>query len=288
MRRTLEDELVEALRDTHNTLLVVGSGVSVGATEGKAAVASWKGLIDDGIAYCVDQRLAKEDWVALTRAQLNSGEVDHVLFAAEAVRLKLGASERSGQYTKWLRRSVGELKLVKRDVVDHLVAFGVPLATTNYDDLLEEATGLPPITWRNGPGVEEFLRGRRPAILHLHGHWDDPESVILGLTDYFKIVHERGAQALQSAAAASRTLVFVGCGEGLEDPNLGALLKSVLELFKSSTQPHYLLVRNGEVEGLESRYPPTGKLRVVGYGADYTALGPFLGQLSARCRSSPR
>src|SRR5947199_246010 len=73
-------------------------------------------------------------------------------------------------------------------VVEALWDLGVPLATTNYDGLLEEVSHLPPVTWREGTKVERMARGDEKGILHLHGYWEDPESVILGLRSYEQIL----------------------------------------------------------------------------------------------------
>ena len=40
------------------------------------------------------------------------------------------------------------------------------------------------MTWRNGAQVQQVLRGQRKAVLHLHGHWEDPASVVLGIRSY--------------------------------------------------------------------------------------------------------
>jgi hypothetical protein len=52
-------------------------------------------------------------------------------------------------------------------VLQALAGLGVPLATTNYDGLLEALTGRPVVTWRQSALFEQVLRGDHETILHL-------------------------------------------------------------------------------------------------------------------------
>ncbi|WP_407755581.1 tetratricopeptide repeat protein [Archangium sp.] len=217
-------------------------------------------------------------WDERVLNQLSAGDLDELLGAAEAVSRKLGAPDK-GTYRSWLSESFKNLKAERWDVLHALRDLGVPLATTNYDHLLEDATGLETVTWQQGPEVELTLQGEQKAILHLHGSWKVPESVILGIRDYERILGDEHAQAIEKAIGSLRTLVFVGCGSGLDDPNMGAMLHWVKKIVSKSTRPHYVLVRDGDVAALEKDFPRTGKIRAVGYGKDFDALGPFLRSL---------
>jgi len=161
-----------------NALVIVGAGVSIGATH-NAKAASWTGLLQDGVDRC--QSLGQTArWADRARGDIEDGDL---LAAAEKISTVLGAPE-GGPFRTWLRDSVGALRAQDRTVLDALRDLGIPLATTNYDDLLKETTGFSPITWRDGNRVQRFLRGDETGILHLHSHWDDPASVVLGIRSY--------------------------------------------------------------------------------------------------------
>jgi len=66
---------------------------------------------------------------------------------------------------------VGSLRQVDGAVLEALGELGVPLATTNYDSLIEQATGLDGVTWREGSRVQVVLRGGERSVVHLHGSW---------------------------------------------------------------------------------------------------------------------
>jgi hypothetical protein len=126
----LLDDLRRLVAD-RQTVVVVGTGVSVGASGG-AAVASWTGLLEDGINRCVGLERTTPESADRQRAQLRSGALDELLSVAELVASRLDAPK-GGEYRSWLRESVGELRVQRPDVLAALAALGVPIATTNYD-----------------------------------------------------------------------------------------------------------------------------------------------------------
>ena len=120
--------------------MVVGSGVSLTATHG-APVASWTGLIADGIQTAEAQRPdLPAGWASRAREELEGGSLDELLIVAEKVARALGPPT-GGTWRHWLRRTVGGLRAIDPRVPLALGNLGVPLATTNYDDILSETTG---------------------------------------------------------------------------------------------------------------------------------------------------
>ena len=84
-------------------------------------------------------------------------------------------------------------------VIQSLAALDTPLMTTNYDDLIEKVTGLRHVTWNDASNAARVVRGEDRRVLHLHGHWEEPESVVLGIRSY-----ESGAeQSLHPSGDAS-------------------------------------------------------------------------------------
>ena len=135
-------------------------------------------------------------------------------------------------------------------------AISASLATTNYDDLLAAVTSRSPVTWRDGSQVERVLRGDDEGIMHLHGFWKEPETVILGICSYEQILGDEHAQTMQRALAGMRTLLFIGCGDGLSDPNFGKLRDWIGKTFAGSEYRHFRLCLTGEREAVSSRQLP--------------------------------
>jgi hypothetical protein len=215
-------------------VVVVGAGVSMAATGG-ASTASWVGLLNDGVTFC-EALLGPSlplGWAERRRAQVASGDLEELVGAAEDLTRRLGGPA-NGEFGRWLAGSIGKLRVTKPAVLQELAALRVPLATTNYDGLLEAGTGRPAVTWRQSALFEQVLRGDHDGILHLHGHWQDPESVVLGVRSYELVLGNAHAEAMRKALASTRTLVFVGCGAGLDDPNFGALRRWLAGVFAGS------------------------------------------------------
>src|SRR5262249_19068063 len=185
-----------------------------------------------------------------------------------------------GEYSRWLRETVGALRVARPEVIEAIISLQLPIATTNYDSLIEQVSGLPQVTWKDGVRVERLLRGDDPGVLHLHGYWGDPSSVVLGISSHEKVLGDEHAQAMQHALRAFRTLLFVGCGAGLADPNFGALLRWSREVFEGSEYRHFRLAINTEVTALQQQHPRAERIFVIGFGPSHSDLAPFLRRLA--------
>ncbi len=284
------EALVADLRaqiEAGEVLVIAGAGVSVAATAegtapGGSPVASWKGLLVDGIERStqVGSPPPAAGWAERLRADLESKDLDDLLSVPERVASRLGAPK-GGEYRRWLRETVGSLRAIDRSVPEALAGLGMTIATTNYDGLLEEVTGRPPVTWRDGTRMERVVRGDEVGILHLHGHWQDPESVVLGIRSYEKILGDAPTQAMLKAVRSLQTLLFIGCGATLEDPNFAALLAWSRGVFAGSEYRHFRLCRDSEVAALRALHGPEERLFPVPYGREHSDLAPFLRSLRA-------
>lgn len=175
-----------------------------------------------------------------------------------------------------------------REVPEALAALGLPLLTTNYDDLLEEVTGQPAVTWRDSAQVEHVMRGDERGIVHLHGYWRRPDTVVLGIRSYEDVVRDGHAQAMQQATRALKTLLFVGYGGGFDDPNFGALLEWSRKALKSSSYVCYRLALEKDVEELRRKHTADDRVRIVTFGKDFSDLAPFLRSLAPTGRPAGR
>ncbi len=276
-------------------MVVVGAGVSI-AGSGGARAASWTGLLTTAIERCNQLvRGLPVGWGERIGGQIASGDSYELLSAADNVTYRLGG-RRSGEYRRWLRETVGQLELRDLAVPEAIARLGSPIVTTNYDDFLEQVTGLDPVTWRDGPRAHLVLRGDERGIVHLHGHWRDPESVVLGIGSYEDVLRDAEAQALLQALATFRSFVLVGFGKGLNDPNFAALRAWMATAHANSEYRHYRLVLDHEVETTAAEHDPCERITPIGYGTRHADLTGFLNglrsnappQRAARAARAPR
>lgn len=274
----LHEDLRRHIAD-RQVALIVGSGVSIGAS-GASPVASWRGLVLDGVARCeAVVRGLPARWADRVREEIESGDLDDLLSAAEKVSSKLKPS--GGEYSRWLRETVGVLKVVDPSVISALRALNVPILTTNYDGLVEEVTGYPYATWREGARVERIIRGDEQGVVHLHGHWSDPASVVLGIRSYERLLGDAHAQAMLRALRSTRTLLFVGYGAGLSNPNLSSFLRWSRDVFAGSEFRHFRLALDRDVDRFQLEHALEERVFVLPYGHAHTELAGFLGALIA-------
>ena len=270
-----EDLIARLVTRREHVLVVVGSGITVASTR-NAQVACWAGLLEHGIRYCIDQLHVSEDWVRLRRDQLKLGEFVEV---ASEISKKLGAPA-SGMFAGWLQETVGRLTVSDPRLIRAIAGWGAPIATTNYDTLISQQTGLEPITWQDRAWLAQFLAGEIKRVLHLHGVHHRPETVVLGAGSYEDVVRDRTIQDVMKALVIAKTLVFVGCGQaGLGDPNIGGLIRWYREVLGETIRPSYLLASEPEREEW-LRQLGGSQIRLICYGPSYDDLPEFLQQVA--------
>ncbi|HEV7515444.1 MAG TPA: SIR2 family protein, partial [Thermoanaerobaculia bacterium] len=270
-------------------LVVVGAGVSIGATS--APHASWLGLLKHGIEYLVATDIFKEGWGKEVGAFLDAAfspfDLKKALQHAELVEQNLTMPD-SAAFARWLESAFADLRIRSSETLEvlrELQQAGALLLTTNYDSLLSEATGLPPVTWEEHDAFFQVVRGQRRGILHIHGHWERPSSVVLGKSSYERIVQDQRFQDLFRSLWLERSWLYVGCGDGLDDPNLGRLLEWGNQ-WKKGTPPDYFLATADKALALAHRPDKPANLVSFGY-ADHSKLPEVLRSLAPIARCSP-
>jgi ADP-ribose pyrophosphatase YjhB (NUDIX family) len=273
----LRDSLVKDLRDG-SVLIVAGTGVSAAAT-GNAPTSTWKGLLKDGLERCcaLDPSLDGA-WQSRVSAEIDSEDLEDLLSAAEKISTKLNAPL-SGEWSRWLRESIGELPSESKELPLAIAALGTPIATTNYDTLLDDVVGGTAATWNSPNRIQRIVRGQEKSVAHLHGVWHEPSSVILGIRSYEGLLGNAPAQGLQRAFSILQSILFVGMGAGTDDPNWSTLIKYLSVAAPELENRHYRLCLNSEVKQLSSNGQGS-IIHPIGYGDEHDELAPFLRELA--------
>ncbi len=275
------DAVVEDLKEhiqRRRVVLVVGSGISIAATKNQPA-ASWKGLLQLGVERCTDLNLSlPAGWRERTLEEVNSTNQEELLGGATKVSRTL---RKQDEWSRWLADTIGKLAIVEPEPIAALGRLNAPILTTNYDGLLERQLERFPITWKDGSEMIAFTRlESHDTILHLHGFWRNPDSVILDVADYERILGHPGAQAALRTMAESATLLFVGCGEGLTDPNFGPFFDWIGDVLKGARHRHYRLELVENAERLQAWHTERGhRVQVLVYGDQYADLPEFISGL---------
>jgi hypothetical protein len=266
----LEPLVLSMQRDARRLVVMIGAGVSVGATS--ASHASWPGLLNHAVDHLVSTSVLTGGHGQTLRGSLDAAfhpfDLATALKHAEFVELALTTPNRSG-FSDWLGAAFQNLKAQEGktatlDALRDLQQAGALLLTTNYDSLLSDATGLPTVTWEDHARLYEATHGDQPAIVHVHGHWAQPSSVVLGRSSYERIVGDEDFQQIFRSLWLERSWLYVGCGDGLDDPNVGRLL-AWGNRWPKSAPPDYFLTRNDTAANWKDRQDRPAHLVPVGY-----------------------
>jgi hypothetical protein len=260
-------------------VIIVGAGVTLGATrgpDGSPARLTWAGLIRNGLDYLVNDVYngTQDDRIRRAYSALESRSAEGFSDAAMIMKARL---EQNKRYPTWL---TSVFRDVSDEIQDHRVLDalkmlhkeGAMLLTTNYDDILEKHCDLQRVGRSSLEDVLKFKSGDKDGIFHLHGSYEDPQEVVLDVVDYSTITHAVEVQNLLKTCMEERTVLFVGCGSGLEDPNFGPLLKWFQERHKNIPNRHCLLLRDDDPLDVSP-------LRRVKVGLTYEKLDSFLFEL---------
>jgi len=237
---------------------------------------TWTGLIRNGLDYLVDGGYVDASTRRIRRAYdaLEDPIPDSLL---DAANIMAALMNQNGQLPTWLESVFGSLYTEVRhhsllEILRALHKKGATLLTTNYDDLLEKVCDLRRIGRSNQDEILKFKRGDLDGVFHVHGSYHDAHEVVLDTTDYYQIKHSDEVQNVLRTFLEFKTILFVGCGSGLEDPNFSSLLKWASERQENIPNRHCLLIR--DEDSLNHRM-----LVRLKYGPDYKDLAPYLNQL---------
>lgn len=254
-------------------LVICGAGVSVAASAGDSP--NWKQLIASGIQRVIGLQPDEQTWSAYALHRLNQDDAAVWVEVADELTARLGGRD-NAEFRLWLEKEFKALTPTDTLLLDAIASLNCPIATTSYDDLLAKSLDLPVINWDDHEEVHQFLANRSEGILHLHGYWKKPSTVILGSRSYRDAVDDSRRTFLQQLAALSRPSVFIGASpQGLADPDFSNLSEFIAE-WEGVADRRYWLVRD---EGVAHKVDHRARIYPVVYGTEFSQLPEFLRSL---------
>ncbi|MFN8354561.1 MAG: SIR2 family protein [Spirosomataceae bacterium] len=264
-------------------LVIAGTGVSSATIpkNERAVFGTWTALLNYGIKFCCEQCRKEENWGDDCRTLLanENSSTEQLLKVGDEI---WDCLQEHGKLSEWLNvfeNASPEYPELIRAIQD----LGIPIATANYDNLLEDITHLTPITLLDTAKVEDFLDTdqKQKYILHLHGYFRKPDSVVLGQKSYDAIVANSFAQFVnQYLVTQFKAVIFVGFGQGVYDQNFSLIFKWVSQYLRNTTLYH--IVKDDLVAATKATHDNNKSRNVVvlGYGENYSDLTPFIQALA--------
>jgi hypothetical protein len=270
-------EVLDSIRDDR-LVIVTGTGVSMhslGQPSPGTELAGWPGLLRHGLNHCLSLRLITKEEAEIVELQIKNGTTDYLIDAAQKIHDCLDKRENERYW--WMKESIGQLKVSEPGLIQAIHRLNGLIATLNYDGLLREVTGRPALHWRQQTEITSYLRSHsKEFILHLHGQWEVPDSIVLDRKSYEEISGDVKMQDLLRRFARFETILFIGCGQTFFDPNFQTLLNWAHEALKGVEHRHFIFCRQSEEPSILSALQPHGYLATLVYGQDYSDLTPFI------------
>lgn len=271
MKTTIQD-YKDFINDIKNEELVYlfGTGISASLT---GASYSWLKWLYDGTKYINDSIIKNEIQLSLK----NNPSTENLLFNASRI---IQITKDNGSYNQWMMNSFENKTIINTKLADTikrmLIAQDV-IATTNFDSLLEESTGLSSLTYEEPDKVFCMLNNHKSSsIIHIHGKYDSKsgvDNIIADNNQYSNLLNNKGAQFIQNLLG-TKTVIFIGCGQTSEDPNISELIKFANENLHINKE-YYFLHKEGDCPKNLPKF-----VNPICYGNEYLDLQSFLGDLA--------
>ena len=223
----------------HNVVAFVGAGMSK-----QGGLPLWSELMRSLDQQVQELRPARAD-----HARKAVLEHSDLLWQAELFRLEL---ERSAAYERFLRRTFRKRLKEGAEVFRALVGLGFRhFVTTNYDTFIEQALAeggvdFEELDWTDRQECRSFflnhlLARQSPFVIHIHGRYDYPRSIVLSHRDYVaRYVQSPEYVEKLSVLFATTRVVFIGFS--LDDPDLRYVLRQVNSRFGTGDVQHFALM----------------------------------------------
>lgn len=255
---------------------VIGAGVSYAA----ANLPGWKAAIENGLYYAEMHRLDSTR-IHTAREQLDGG---NLIESADIMKAILGAP--GHPFSNWLKDLFGGPVIRSPDLLDSIEDLCTPiLLTTNYDKLLSARSRLRTrevFDWSEYEEVRGALSNDPRFILHLHGIWNKPETIVLSKEDYANLANELGYKELLKKLWSDYHFLFIGCSrDGVMDEDFSTVFGFLNEWFPGHTHQHFILLNERDIEA-EAHLPLLRQCNVspISYGHDYAKLAEFINFLN--------
>ncbi|WP_216404480.1 SIR2 family protein [Arcanobacterium phocae] len=263
--------LANLLSGSKQVVLVLGTGISTALSEGEPT-SSWRGLIENGHDWL--HNYFGDSYLDTKKAIDCLLDINNLTVAASMV--KNGFKEIGDQaYANWLESAIGRMEVKNESLGKAIAQLRCTILTTNYDTLVEKATGLASTTWLAPSEVRDSITGKVNLVVHLHGIWNKNESVIFSEEDYGALMASTSAQQIQQSVSSVTTLVYIGFGAGLSDPNFSRLIKWTTDTFSGSITKHYRLCIESEKDELDKLHA-NDQISTMVYGQSFDELEEYL------------
>ncbi|CAM2727295.1 unnamed protein product [Rotaria socialis] len=272
----------------NHAIIFVGTGVSRYTTNNEQDFATWVGLLKSGLQRCHQSGWISDKDIDYFIKKLDSHQaiIDDYLSAADRIEncfKKESDETKNDAYRVWLVDTIGKLIPKKSELIEAIGELGCPILTTNYDGLLGDVLKKKPLTWNKykTDGIGDSFEDMKNFVLHVHGYYEEPDSVVFSSNDYKKILDDEFAQSKLRALMETKILLFIGYGAGMSDPNFSNLLQWKFRVAGQKAFPIYKLVKSNKALNQITDVSFLENVREIPYGETHADLLKFIKNLKS-------
>lgn len=254
---------------------VIGAGVSQAA----AGLPGWRGLIENGVLYAETRKLGRNETPIITEALKNNKLTE----AALLLKKVLNAPE--SPFTLWLEDIFGNINYASKDLLKSIEELACSrILTTNYDTLLSSFSPIMPkkvLDWTQHDEVLRAMKKEEEFILHLHGIYEKPHTLIFGADDYKNLEAELGYKEILGKLWTSYHFLFIGCSsDGVMDDDFITIINFMNRWFPAYPHQHFIVLSEKDFSaGIHEDLIKKCRIEALSYGSDRTKLPDFVKQL---------
>lgn len=265
MKNILPEQLKFVL-SSEKVVYVFGAGMSSALS---GCHLSWHQWIACGINYISDSAVASE-------LRLQFATDSSAVSLIDVISDVITETKKNQTYDAWMQSSFEGMTIANHALADSLSLAKIPrdiIATTNYDSILETATGLGSLDYAQPSDVFHMIdNGRADSVIHLHGRYNSEigvDNIIASQEQYEKIFNDEAAQFIQRLLG-TRILIFIGCGQTTEDINISRFIAFASKVLRLDVSYFFIKRAGDSVSELPENFV------TIDYGSDHSDLPEFI------------
>lgn len=270
------DKLIELLKKD-KVIPVIGAGVSYAV----AKLPGWKASVENGLEFAFVRGLINEKEYDDAKNFLENGKITE-----GAKLMKKYLNSPNHPFADWLEDLFGNPQVVNTDLIKSINNLcSSIILTTNYDDLLYSTTKIKTKKIFDWTQYEETLRAinkNNELLLHLHGVFDKPKTIILSSDDYQNLKNELGYKSVLQKLWCDYHFLFIGCSkDGVMDDDFRTVFNFLNQWFPSIPHSHFILMNQKDIElGLHKELIKLCNIEAISYGFEHSSLSQFINEIN--------
>lgn len=271
-----KEELIELLKEG-KIIPFIGAGVP----RAVAGLPGWGKLIENGLDYAISLRIDRNSDIPKAKELLGKGR-----FLEASEHLKKVLQYPGYPYLNWIKSQFGNINPRNLDLISSILDLCAPIiVTTNYDTLLSKVDNLGNREKFTHVQYNEALNAMergKDVVLHLHGIYEKPESIILSQSDYDELNNDLGYKSFVQKLISDYHLLFIGCSrDGVMDADFSTLFNFTKQWFAASGRQHYILLHEQEIANYNHlELLATGNIQAISYGSNHKNLPGFIKEIN--------